>query len=331
MRSNNLEFVESRLSVRRHNPRPGNPSTLKKQYFLKMSLSLPNELVEIILSFLVKDNYIDLVKFATICKQWKDISDKSLLWFSCDLTYRAGKEYVSSRHVKHYYLKSTYDRRSLSPLPALSIDPLDIFDIGYRVTQLQVIPKTPRHACSLRDWFIRRLVYHKQLWTWYSKWMPVLEYSFWVTTYSRAALRVLGVVGLASIVSKTFWKKYFTPEFIDEIILIATPISFAIVPVDVILSIISFYTRFRSTKDLDAKVSFSTGTIKEYFSLDSPFDMLITLAIALNSLSNIPPSFFKRNKLIIFSRTIVIFFTLILIVFSLMYRGYRQRLHLKHN
>ena len=161
--------------------------------------------------------------------------------------------------------------------------------------------------------------------------MPVLEYSFRVTTESRAALRVLGVAGLASLASKPFWKKYVTPEYIDEIILIVAPISFAIVPVDVILSIISFYTRFRSTKPLDAKVSFSLGTIKEYFYLGSSFHMLITLAIALNSLSNIPPSFFERNNLIIFSRTIVISFTLILIIFSLVYRGYKQKLHLKHD
>lgn len=55
--------------------------------------SLPNELFHLIIAYLAKDQFDPLLKFRTICRDWKEIADHSTIWLKCRLIICPPKVY----------------------------------------------------------------------------------------------------------------------------------------------------------------------------------------------------------------------------------------------
>lgn len=55
--------------------------------------SIPNELFHLIIAYLTKDAFEPLLKFRTVCREWKEIADHSTVWLKCRLIIRPPKVY----------------------------------------------------------------------------------------------------------------------------------------------------------------------------------------------------------------------------------------------
>ena len=53
---------------------------------------LPVEILHIVLLYLSSD-FRDLILFASLCKEWKEAADHSLVWLSCDLRFSCPLSY----------------------------------------------------------------------------------------------------------------------------------------------------------------------------------------------------------------------------------------------
>eukprot|EP01040_Poterioochromonas_malhamensis_P009375 gene9375-10179_t len=99
-------------TFRQHPPQHGNTQQNKETInpLFRPHLSdrifsdLPGELIHIILGYYTH-SFKDLIKFSTINKTCKQISDYSLLWLQINLMFYPPKEYL---HRKGYYHYSTY-------------------------------------------------------------------------------------------------------------------------------------------------------------------------------------------------------------------------------
>ncbi len=99
-------------TFRQHPPHHGNTQQnketinplLKPHHCDRIFSDLPGELIHIILCYYTH-SFKDLIKFSTINKTCKEISDYSLLWLQINLMFYPPKEYL---HQKGYYHYSTY-------------------------------------------------------------------------------------------------------------------------------------------------------------------------------------------------------------------------------
>lgn len=61
----------------------------------RQGIRLPVEILHIILSFYTND-YHGLIKFSTICKEWKEVSDYSSIWLQCELFFYSTNQYFKA-------------------------------------------------------------------------------------------------------------------------------------------------------------------------------------------------------------------------------------------
>ncbi len=60
-------------------------------------MRLPTEILHLILSY--QSDYTEILKFRTICKEWKEVGDFSPVWLSCALTIPAPRAYCERMHL----------------------------------------------------------------------------------------------------------------------------------------------------------------------------------------------------------------------------------------
>jgi hypothetical protein len=143
---------------------------------------LPQEVIQIILLFHVH-GYHDLVSFGLICRSWKSAADSSLLWFSVSLEYSPPRNYLELHHVKHYWKMTRRPGKVLyfaeEDLQVFaSISQLRMFDLGFKVKDVEKLAQNPANCIKLRNWFLTTLVQHRKTWNWYGEWIPLIETSF---------------------------------------------------------------------------------------------------------------------------------------------------------
>ncbi len=54
---------------------------------------LSSDVLHLVISYLTKDQYPPLLKFRTVCRDWKEVAERSLVWGECKLTIRAPLRY----------------------------------------------------------------------------------------------------------------------------------------------------------------------------------------------------------------------------------------------
>eukprot|EP01040_Poterioochromonas_malhamensis_P009683 gene9683-10513_t len=74
---------------------------IKPQIFYQCFSDLPAELVRIILSYYTH-SFKDLIKFSTINKTWKQVSDYSLLWLQVDLQFYPSRSFLHQNGCYDY-------------------------------------------------------------------------------------------------------------------------------------------------------------------------------------------------------------------------------------
>lgn len=65
-------------------------------------MNLPTDILHLILSYLSHNDYAGILKFRTICKEWKEVGDFSPLWLSCELYITAPRAYCLRIHTKPF-------------------------------------------------------------------------------------------------------------------------------------------------------------------------------------------------------------------------------------
>ena len=78
------------------------PISPRMRYSSQIFSDLPAELIHVILSYTVH-TFRDLIKFSTINKACKQISDYSLLWLQMNLVFYPPREYVHHKGYNYHY------------------------------------------------------------------------------------------------------------------------------------------------------------------------------------------------------------------------------------
>lgn len=161
------------------------------------SSRLPIEILHLVLLYLSSD-FRDLILFASLCKEWKEAADHSLVWLSCDLRFscplsyyqfRTGRTNIPSfsgnfyndritecieihQTIKHYsncnYIVAI--TRSQRPRDG------EVEAVGYSQSAVESVRVLPQLQAKItRDLFMAKFVQWHRLWHWYVRWQPVAK------------------------------------------------------------------------------------------------------------------------------------------------------------
>lgn len=107
--------------------------------------SLPSEILHYILYFCAKD-FHGIIHFSTICKQWKEIADHSLLWLTSELSF-----YTTDEYFKKIVPNSTSEKREFADITAFRIY-INSAWIQYQTWPLKICLERERLPKHFHDW-----------------------------------------------------------------------------------------------------------------------------------------------------------------------------------